>query len=131
MIPNDAATYLPTNLPTRKHSPKTRVRSRRKVNPASTAFLRSYAWRKLRLTILLREGRRCGACGARPNSSNSVRLNVDHILPRKTHPELALDPDNLQVLCEDCNHGKGNWNATDFRSPHTAPAIGLTFKEPN
>lgn len=44
-------------------------------------------------------------------------MNVDHIKPRKTHPHLALDPSNLQVLCDVCNHGKGNWDKTDWRKP--------------
>lgn len=30
-------------------------------------------------------------------------------------PDLALSMDNLQVLCGDCNHGKGNWDVTDWR----------------
>lgn len=38
-----------------------------------------------------------------------------HIQPRKTHPHLALVLSNLQVLCHDCNHGKGNWDTTDWR----------------
>ena len=42
-------------------------------------------------------------------------MNVDHIKPRKKYPELALDKSNLQVLCEECNHGKGNWDETDWR----------------
>ena len=36
--------------------------------------------------------------------------------PRKTHPHLALSLDNLQVLCEDCNCGKGSWDSTDWRA---------------
>lgn len=30
-------------------------------------------------------------------------LHVHHILPRSSHPELALDKDNLMVLCEECH----------------------------
>jgi 5-methylcytosine-specific restriction endonuclease McrA len=43
-------------------------------------------------------------------------MNVDHVKPRKLFPALSLDKGNLQVLCEVCNHGKGNWDQTDWRS---------------
>ena len=58
-------------------------------------------------------GMRCQACGASP--SDGAVLNVDHIQPRLLFPELALHLENLQVLCGDCNEGKGNWDMTDAR----------------
>lgn len=76
-------------------------------------FLNSYEWRKVRLIVLKRDGSKCACCGATP--ATGAVMNVDHIKPRKTHPELALDTNNLQVLCHECNHGKGNWDDTDFR----------------
>lgn len=54
-------------------------------------------------------------CGATP--ATGAVMNVDHIKPRKLYPHLALDVDNLQILCSDCNHGKGNWDMTDWRCP--------------
>lgn len=42
-------------------------------------------------------------------------MHVDHIKPVCTHPELCLDPENLQVLCDDCNLGKGSSDCTDWR----------------
>jgi 5-methylcytosine-specific restriction endonuclease McrA len=33
-------------------------------------------------------------------------LHVDHIKPRSKFPRLAIDINNLQVLCADCNLGK-------------------------
>jgi 5-methylcytosine-specific restriction endonuclease McrA len=54
-------------------------------------------------------------CGASPK--DGIRVHVDHIKPRRDFPELALTFDNLQVLCEVCNHGKGNWDQTDWRVP--------------
>jgi uncharacterized protein YdaU (DUF1376 family) len=77
-------------------------------------FLQSYEWRVVRMKALLKYGAKCMACGATAESGSVI--NVDHIKPRKTHPELALDLDNLQVLCSDCNHGKGNWDCTDWRN---------------
>ena len=56
---------------------------------------------------------RCMRCGVTPRKRSDV--NVDHIKPRKTHPHLALDFDNLQVLCRWCNKRKGNKNDADYR----------------
>lgn len=80
---------------------------------SSVEFLSTYQWRKVRLIALTRDGSRCACCGATP--ATGAVMNVDHIKPRKRFPELALDPANLQVLCHECNHGKGNWDMTDFR----------------
>ncbi len=77
-------------------------------------FLFSYEWRKLRMQALKKHGAKCQCCGASP--ATGAVMNVDHIKPRKTHPELALDINNLQVLCHECNHGKGNWDMTDWRA---------------
>ena len=61
------------------------------------AFYDSPAWRKLRARHRRRfprcEMAGCGKPGAL----------VDHIKPRRLHPELALDPANLQTLCRDCH----------------------------
>lgn len=42
-----------------------------------------------------------------------------YIRPRSRFPELELDLSNLQVLCEDCNLGKGGWDSTDWRPDGT------------
>ena len=79
----------------------------------SNAFLSSYEWRRVRMEALKMYGGRCQCCGASP--ATGAVLNVDHIKPRKKYPHLALNVDNLQVLCGACNHGKGNWDETDWR----------------
>jgi 5-methylcytosine-specific restriction endonuclease McrA len=61
-------------------------------------------WKELKLEILHKYGACCMACGAR---SPSI-LHVDHIKPRSLYPHLQMHPDNLQVLCIDCNIGKGD-----------------------
>lgn len=79
----------------------------------SDAFLNTYEWRRLRMEVLKKYGAKCQCCGA--TAEDGVRINVDHIKPRRTHPHLCLDIRNLQVLCNPCNHGKGNWDRTDWR----------------
>jgi len=87
------------------------------IDPNSDAFLLSYEWRRVRMEVLKRDGARCACCGATPQ--DGLRTHVDHIKPRRIYPQLALDLTNLQVLCEQCNHGKGNWDMTDWRERET------------
>lgn len=82
------------------------------------AFYQSWEWKRLRLNTLLKYGQRCQCCGATPE--HGVRVVVDHIKPLRKHWKLRLDPSNLQVLCDDCNRGKGSHIERDFRKPpHT------------
>lgn len=69
-------------------------------------------WRQVRYEAL-RTSPCCVLCGR--GRQQGVTLHVDHIKPKSLHPELAFELSNLQVLCEDCNLGKGNLDETDFR----------------
>jgi 5-methylcytosine-specific restriction endonuclease McrA len=80
----------------------------------SPAFYQSRAWQHIRYTALKAARGRCQCCG---RSSASATLHVDHIRPRSRVPHLALVSANLQVLCDDCNMGKGTWDETDWRAP--------------
>lgn len=91
-----------------------RNRSSKTCRAASKDFLKTFEWRKLRMQALTKYGNKCMCCGASP--STGAVINVDHIKPRKLFPALALELSNLQILCADCNHGKGNWNETDWRT---------------
>lgn len=75
-------------------------------------FYLSKEWRELRYKALRNSNGRCACCGA--GRREGTILHVDHIKPRYKHPELALVLSNLQVLCEDCNKGKGAWDQTKF-----------------
>lgn len=83
------------------------------IDVTSDAFLSTFEWRRVRMEALKKYGPRCMCCGATP--ATGAVMNVDHIKPRKKWPSLALDVNNLQVLCHECNHGKGNWDQTDWR----------------
>jgi len=83
------------------------------IDVTTNEFLSTYQWRKVRMEALKKYGPKCMCCGATP--ATGAVMNVDHIKPRKLFPSLALDINNLQVLCHECNHGKGNWDQTDWR----------------
>ena len=105
----------PFSLPVPRESKRDRkIRERAEAFAQTDAFLLSYEWRRLRMVVIRKRGARCECCGATP--ADGIRINVDHVKPRKTYPELALDESNLQVLCAECNHGKGNWDDTDWRA---------------
>lgn len=76
-------------------------------------FLHTWEWKQVRYTALKQSNGKCQCCGR--GAHDGVVLNVDHIEPRKSRPDLALTLSNLQVLCGECNHGKGNWDSTDWR----------------
>ena len=82
--------------------------------PITTAedFYASQAWRRARYDALRRSNGVCSLCGNPPVGHG---LHVDHIKPRSKFPELALEITNLQVLCRDCNLGKGNRDSIDWR----------------
>jgi 5-methylcytosine-specific restriction endonuclease McrA len=91
----------------------------RGIHTSTDAFLLTYEWRKVRMEALKKYGARCQCCGITP--SHGAVMNVDHIKPRRLFPHLALDINNLQVLCHECNHGKGNWDMTDWREVAESP----------
>lgn len=82
-------------------------------------FYKSWEWRTLRMLVLKQHGPVCMCCGAERGDVNmsgeAVKICVDHIKPLSTHWHLRLDPSNLQVLCDECNQGKGAWDETDWR----------------
>ncbi|MEZ5932474.1 MAG: HNH endonuclease [Alphaproteobacteria bacterium] len=79
------------------------------------SFYRSYKWRRLRVDVLEANRERYGLLACECCGMVDTTFHVDHIYPRSTHPELALDPANLQVLCDDCNVGKATLYTTNWR----------------
>lgn len=84
-----------------------------KLKTRSKTFLKSIEWKKLRSEVIRQFGRKCMKCGTTPK--NPKHTHVDHIKCRKHFPELALDFNNLQVLCCNCNKIKGNKHSEDYR----------------
>mgnify|MGYP006129259795 CR=1 FL=1 len=86
---------------------------------AKRIFLKSDAWKKLRLEVFKKYGKQCLKCGTRS------RIEVDHIKAVYTFPTLRLDINNLQPLCHDCNSLKGI-GSNDYRQKHTTDMNGST-----
>jgi 5-methylcytosine-specific restriction protein A len=57
-------------------------------------------WPALRLAAKRRDGFKCVKCNAHG------RLEVDHVKPVRSHPELSFDLGNLQTLCTACHSSK-------------------------
>lgn len=66
----------------------------------SKRVCKSQRWKALRKQALERDGWKCTQCPERR------RLEVDHIQPVRTHPELSFDLGNLQTLCGRCHARK-------------------------
>lgn len=81
---------------------------------SNDGFYSSKEWRKLRYQVLRKYSAECMCCG-RSKKEHNIVIHVDHIKPRSKYPHLALDFQNLQLLCEDCNLGKSNIDETDWR----------------
>lgn len=96
----------------RPKNPAPVIRAKKKP-PIIGDFYTSREWQDMRYKALVLHGAQCQCCGA--TRRDGVKLHVDHIKPRSKFPELELSLDNLQVLCEPCNMGKSNKDATDWR----------------
>lgn len=83
---------------------------KRLPKPPVTTFYKTRVWREARYKVIKKYGKKCMACGA-----EDPMAQVDHIISRVKRPDLALDESNLQVLCKDCNIGKGYEDETDWR----------------
>lgn len=91
-------------------------------------FYESNEWLKLRYEVIKKYDRRCMVC-----FRTNISLHVDHIKPRSKYPSLALVESNLQVLCRDCNLGKGNrdeidWRPKDQRSVRSCGCITINCR---
>ena len=109
----DVAKLTSLDLRHRPGEPRTREEA--------AAFYETYHWHRLRYEALKRDGGRCLLCGA--GRRTGTVLHVDHIKPLRYYWHLRLSLDNVQVLCGDCNHGKGNWDETDWWDPPASKSV--------
>ncbi|BAU13047.1 unknown protein [Leptolyngbya sp. NIES-3755] len=87
-------------------------------------------WKQWRAKQLERQNWRCNCCNQLMELGQTVYLangdfllqpnhpTVDHVLPKSLFPKLALDKQNLIMLCWTCNAKKGNRVAIASRMRH-------------
>ena len=63
----------------------------------SDPFYGTQAWKNLARKVRARDGYRCTLCGVDVRKKYSG--HVDHIIPLKQRPDLAMDMSNLTTLC--------------------------------
>ncbi len=97
-----------------KNNGKRKARRKKLQVSSYKTFYESREWRELRVKVLEKYECKCMMCGRSPKDHGIV-IHVDHIKPRSKYPELELDFNNLQILCEDCYLGKLNKYETDWR----------------
>lgn len=112
-------------VPVKPAAKKKTVRKKPEKVQTADAFYRSHAWRRLRYVLLQRYDARCMLCGQNYRD-HGVIVHVDHIKPIRLHWDLRLDIENLQVLCEECNHGKGSKYSDDWRPASAAKPIAAS-----
>ena len=61
---------------------------------------------QLRYRVLSRDNFKCRSCGRSPASDETVKLQVDHVVPWSAGGETVEE--NLRTLCQNCNAGKSD-----------------------
>jgi len=102
-----------------KNRGKNKAARQRVTRQDNDKFYASREWRELRVRVFEKYECACMMCGRSPKV-HKIIIHVDHIKPRSHYPELSLEFNNLQLLCEDCNLGKSNKYETDWR-----PAVAI------
>ena len=87
----------------------------RKKQLPRTRFYLTKAWKKVRKSVLQRDRYCCVLCGK--DVSGYKKSRVDHIIPLRERPELALDLTNLRTLCPSCDNRRHSEKARGVVKP--------------
>lgn len=99
---------MPRKVPTYRPAHLTSARTARAYETSSSRladkrFYASAAWLRLR-SAFLAEHPLCVDCERAGRVTEAK--HVHHLKERKDHPELALEWNNLEALCQPCHNGK-------------------------
>ena len=71
-------------------------------------FYHSQAWRRMSQRIMARDHYECQEC-RKKRAKIRPATQVHHIIPYEVRPDLGLDEDNLEAICDGCHnaaHGR-------------------------
>lgn len=62
----------------------------------------------VRLHYLKEQKFRCAYCRIEKKETHGLTWDVEHIIPKSTHPNFLFHPQNLAIACKECNSAKDN-----------------------
>ncbi|WP_146068072.1 HNH endonuclease [Cryobacterium sp. M96] len=77
---------------------------------------------------ILEQSNRCCYCDHHLPTNNHRMWDIEHIVPRLSHPQFMFRPDNLAVSCPDCNREKGTFQMLVNARLVRYPVISAAFK---
>lgn len=88
-----------------QHKPRKPIRSYRRPKSVSARELDYQEWKEsvARPYLISHYENRCACCDF---FFGTVKLDIDHIKNKGSHPELKRDLGNLQLLCRQCHARK-------------------------
>lgn len=96
-------------------------------NKEQRKLLNSKKWKDTRKIIIKRDAGMCNRCYVQLGLFVHDELQVHHIKPRITHPELVYDPENLITICKTCNLQLGtngiDWEIKRFNQDFFEPKL--------
>lgn len=78
-------------------------------------FYQTVEWKTLSAQLRKSAGPTCVMCD-RNFKKYGLTKNADHIKPLMYFWDLRLDPENIQIICGECNKAKGNYNLDSLES---------------
>ena len=99
-------------------------RARKRARFDKVRFYSSGSWRALRYATLRKNRERYGVLTCEVCKSTDGPFHCDHIEPLSLNWDRRLDPSNVQIMCDDCNLGKGNRDRIDWRPTQEEAVVG-------
>ena len=91
------------------------INSRTVSKRQANAFYKTKEWRTLSAELRKSAGPACAMCG-RDFKKYGLSKNADHIKPLMYFWDLRLDPENIQIICYECNKAKSSFNLESLDS---------------